>query len=101
MVDPFSGTTYVPGTVIGYQLLVTVSGSGDVENLVITDTLPGDLEYLAGSLIVNGATEDDDFAPAATDNSGFDSGIQTVTVDLGQVAGGSPVISISFDAAIR
>ncbi len=91
----------MPGTVISYQLLVTVSGTGDAENLIVTDVMPAELEYIAASLFVNGSAEDDDFAPAATDNSGFDSGTQTVTVDLGSVAGGSPVISIDFDAAIR
>ena len=101
VVDPFGGATYVPGTVISYQLLVTVSGSGDAENLIVTDTMPVELEYIAASLLVNGSAEDDDFAPVATDNSGFDSGTQTVTVDLGNVPGGSPVISIDFDAAIR
>ena len=63
--------------------------------------MPAELEYQAGSLVVNGTPEDDDFVPAGTDNAGFDSGTQTITVDLGTVAGGSPVISITFDAAIR
>ncbi len=61
----------------------------------------GFLTYQAGSLVVNGTPEDDDFAPAGTGNAGFDSGTQTITVDLGSVAWGSPVISITFDAAIR
>ena len=101
VVDPFGGATYVPGSIVGYELQITVSGAGDAENLVITDVMPADLEYQAGSLVVNGTPEDDDFAPAGTDNAGFDSGTQTITVDLGTVAGGSPVISITFDAAIR
>ncbi len=101
VVDPFGGATFVPGTVISYDLSVTVSGSGGAENLIVTDVLPAELEYLASSLSVNGTAEDDDFAPAATDKSGFDSGTQTIIVDLGTVAGGSPVIRINFDATIR
>ena len=45
--------------------------------------------------------EDDDFMPAGTDNSGFDAGTQTITVSSGTIAGGAPVMSITFDAAIR
>ena len=99
--DPFGGNTLVPGTVITYQLQVTVSGSGAAETLVVNDVIPAELEYQAGTLTVGGVGEDDDFAPAGTDNSGFNAGTTSVVVDQGTVAGGSPTIVISFDAAIR
>ena len=101
IVDPFGGTTLVPGTVITYQLDVTVTGAGSAENLVVTDVLPAELEYQTNTLTVAGAGEDDDFAPAGVDNSGFNSGTGTIVVDQGVVAGGSPTIVITFDAAIR
>jgi len=84
---------------------VEVSGSGMAEALVITDLIPAELEFLAGTLAVSalppGEEVDDDFAPAGVDNTGFDAGTQTVTVSLSDVAGGAAVITISFDAAIR
>ena len=99
--DPFGGTSLIPGTILTYQLDVNVSGAGSAEGLVVTDVIPAELEYQPGSLNVAGAPEDDDFAPAGTDNSGFDASTTTVTVAQGTVAGGAPTIVITFDAAIR
>jgi uncharacterized repeat protein (TIGR01451 family) len=105
VVDPFGGATLVPGAVITYTLEVEVSGTGTAEALAITDLIPAELEYLAGTLAVSalpaGEEVDDDFAPVGIDNTGFDAGTQTVTVSLSDVAGGAPVITITFDAAIR
>lgn len=105
VLDPFGGATLVPGSVITYQIDVTVSGSGDAENLVISDPIPADLEYQPGSLNVSalpaGEEQDDDFAPAGTDTTGFDGASQTVTVNLDAVSGGSPVITITFQTTIR
>ncbi|MCZ6640489.1 MAG: isopeptide-forming domain-containing fimbrial protein [Gammaproteobacteria bacterium] len=105
VLDPFGGATLVPGSVITYQIDVTVSGSGDAENLVITDPIPADLEYQPGSLNVSalpaGEEQDDDFAPAGTDTTGFDGANQTITVNLDAVSGGGPVITITFQTTIR
>jgi uncharacterized repeat protein (TIGR01451 family) len=103
--DPFGGTTLVPGTVITYQIDATVSGAGDAENLLIADPIPADLEYVPGSLSVSalpaGEEADDDFAPAGTDNTGFDGANQTIIVNLATVAGGTPVITMTFQTTIR
>lgn len=101
VLDPFGNATLVPGSVLTYELTVTVSGSGNADALAITDVIPAELEYQANSLQINAAAEDDDFAPAGTDTSGFDAGTSTVIVDRGTVAGGSPAIVITFDVAIR
>ncbi len=101
IVDPFGGATLVPQTVITYRLEVSVTGSGAAENLVISDVIPADLEYQAGSLVVDGVAEDDDFAPSGTDNTGFNTGTATLVVDRGTVAGGAPTIVVTFEAAIR
>ena len=78
VVDPFAGTSVVPGSIITYQLELSVNGSGSAENLVVTDPLPGELNYVAASLQIDGVAEDDDFAPVATDGSGYNSGTQTI-----------------------
>lgn len=101
IVDPFGGTTLVPGTIISYQLEVSVVGSGTAQALVIRDLIPAELEYQIGTLQVAGAGEDDDFAPSGTDNSGFDAGTTTVIVDQGDVVAGGANILVTFDAAIR
>lgn len=99
--DPFGGSTIVPGSVITYELIVRVIGSGTAEALTVADVIPVELEYQANTLTVSGATEDDDFAPSGTDNSGFDAANTTLLIDTGDVAGGTADIVISFDAAIR
>ncbi len=101
IVDPFGGTTLVPGTVITYQLDVSVTGSGTAESLVVSDVIPADLEYQAGTLQIDGVAEDDDFAPSGTDNSGFNAGTTSIVVDRGDVVGGAPTVVITFEAAIR
>lgn len=101
VVDPFGGSTLVPGSIISYQLEIAVTGTGDAENLVITDVLPAELDYRADTLRIDGVIEDDDFAPAGTDNSGFNDATTTVVVDRGVVSGGGPTIVVTFDAVIR
>ncbi|MDA1073349.1 MAG: hypothetical protein O3A63_01130 [Proteobacteria bacterium] len=100
VVDPFGGSTVVPGSVLTYQLDVTVNGAGSVDNFVVSDLIPADLAFASGTLMIDGVAEDDDFIPLATDNAGFNAGTSTVTVDLGTVGGGS-VVSIVFEAALR
>jgi hypothetical protein len=53
------------------------------------------------SALPAGEEVDDDFAPVGVDNTGFNAGSGTVTVSLGDVAGGTPVITITFETAIR
>lgn len=104
VLDPFGGATVVPGAVITYQIDATVSGTGSADALVVSDIVPADLEYVPGTLTVSalppGENADDDFAPTGTDNTGFDGPNQTVTVTLGDVAGGSATIVITFQATI-
>jgi uncharacterized repeat protein (TIGR01451 family) len=101
VLDPFGGVTLVPGSIITYQLEITVTGSGTAQALVISDVIPLELDYQLTTLVVAGVAEDDDFAPAGVDNSGYDPGTASVRVDQGDVAGGSPSLIITFDAAIR
>ena len=105
ILDPFGGASLVPGSIITYQIEVSVTGSGGADNLIVSDPIPADLEYQPGTLSVSalpaGENADDDFAPAGTDNTGFDSGNQTIIVNLATVSGSDPAITITFDAAIR
>lgn len=62
------------GTVITYQIQVNVTGSGTATGLIITDSLPSDVNYVAGTLNVTPAPV------SATVSAG------TATIDLGNVA---------------
>ena len=50
VLDPFGGNRPVPGAVITYSLLATVSGTGTLNNLVINDPIPTGSQYQTGSI---------------------------------------------------
>jgi uncharacterized repeat protein (TIGR01451 family) len=81
--DPFGGTKSVPGSVITYTLLATVSGSGAVANLAVGDPVPTATTYVPGSLTLQGT--------ALTDTADTDAGEFTgtaVAARFGTVAAG-------------
>jgi len=95
VLDPRGGSNAESGSVLTYRLTVTLSGSGSVSNLIITDPLPTQTTYVAGSMLVNGATRTD---AVDADNAQFSA--STVTVDFGNTV--SPVVHvIAFRATIN
>ncbi len=50
IVDPFGGNRPVPGAIITYSLVATISGAGTLNNLVITDPIPANVTYQTGSM---------------------------------------------------
>ena len=78
------------GTVITYQLLIKITGSGSADALVITDPLPVNLTY-AGSLIVPPSATSSDFG-VTTPN--------TLTVNFGSVTAPAN-LTITFKASIN
>jgi uncharacterized repeat protein (TIGR01451 family) len=82
--DPFGGTTQGPGSVITYTLTATVSGTGSLANVAITDPIPTGTTYKAGSITL-------DAAPL-TDAADADAGSFTgsgIAVGLGTIASGT------------
>lgn len=78
--DPFGGTRAVPGSTITYTLTASVSGSGALSGLAITDTVPAGSTYVANSITLGGAARTD---AADGDEGQFDAG--SITVSLGTV----------------
>ncbi|MEM7217257.1 MAG: hypothetical protein AAF515_02760 [Pseudomonadota bacterium] len=102
--DPGGGTTVVSGSVIDYEISVTLPVGGSATALTVTDPLPVELAYQPASLQVSalpaGEEFDDDFLPAGVDNTGFDPLAQALEVRFGDVVG--PVsYSITFQAVVR
>lgn len=96
--DLSGGSTVMTGSTISYTLSVSVIGTGTVTGLVITDVIPANTTYTAGTLRRNGSLLSD-----ASDGDAGDVGItaaNTVTVDLGNVTGGSAAQNIKFDVTI-
>lgn len=84
VLDPFGGSSHVPGSIITYSLVATVSGSGSLSNLTITDAVPSGTTYQAGSLTLDAA--------ALSDGADADAGEVTsgnLTVRLGSVPAGA------------
>jgi uncharacterized repeat protein (TIGR01451 family) len=95
VLDPRGGSNVEAGSVLTYRITVTLSGTGGVNNLIITDPLPAQTTYVAGSMLVNGATRTD---AVDADNARFSA--NTVTVDFGNTA--SPVVHvIDFRATVN
>jgi hypothetical protein len=82
--DPFGGTETVPGSIITYKLVATVSGTGTLNNLTIGDAIPTNSTYQTGSIILQGAGLSD-----TTDSDAGEYTGSAVNVRLGTVTGGT------------
>ena len=94
ILDPFGGSSPVPGAVITYTITANVTGSASIDNLIVTDTYPAGTTYVPGTLALNGG--------GLTDASGDDAGTASasaISVDLGTVSGGSAP-AITFNVTI-
>lgn len=92
--DPFGGTTRVPGAIVTYRLVATITGSGSLANLRIADQVPAGSTYRPGTITLEGAAVSD----AADADSGEFTGTG-IAVRLGTVAGGATRI-VTFQVAI-
>ena len=86
--DPFGGQRTVPGAVVTYRLVATVSGAGTLSNLTITDPIPSGSAYQTGSMTLQTSS-----GPAATltDAADADAGLfngTRIAVSAGNVTAG-------------
>jgi len=92
--DQFGGSARAPGATITYSLAATVSGTGSLANLRITDSVPAGTTYTLGSITLDGSP--------LTDASDADSGAFSaggIAVGLGNVAAGTTRI-VTFKVKI-
>ncbi|MXP09121.1 DUF11 domain-containing protein [Altererythrobacter halimionae] len=94
IVDSFGGNQPLPGARVTYTLVATVSGSGSISNLRITDAIPSGTSYAAGSLTLDTAalTDAEDGDAGKVDASGVD-------VLVGNAAAGN-AFTVTFDVII-
>jgi hypothetical protein len=95
LVDPFGGTSAVPGSVATFTLTAEVVGDGTLDSLVITDGIPDDTTYVDGSLALDGNPLTD----ASGDDAGEASDATGISVDIGTVNGGD-TFEVTFDVTI-
>ena len=95
ILDPFGGTTAVPGSTISYTLIATVSGSSTLPDLAISDPIPAGTTYVPGTLTLESG--------ALSDASDADQGEFTgtaIAVRPGDVASGQSR-TVSFKVTIN
>lgn len=84
VLNAFGNAEAIPGAIVTYSLVASVSGSGSVSGLTITDPIPTGTTYQAGSLKLNGST--------LTDETGDDAGqagAAGISVSLGNLPAGA------------
>ena len=97
VVDPNGTAVLMPGAVMTYQIVATLTGVGAANNLVIADPLPANITYVPASIMVDGVAKTD---AADADNAQFISTTQSVSVSLGNVAAPANIV-ITFRATIN
>jgi uncharacterized repeat protein (TIGR01451 family) len=95
VVDPFGGTTVVPGSVITYTLTANVTGAGSLNNVSIIDPIPSGTTYEAGTITYQSATQTD----GADGDAGNFNGTR-VAVTAGNVPAGSSRV-VTFKVKVQ
>jgi uncharacterized repeat protein (TIGR01451 family) len=93
--DPTGGTLPVPGALIQYTLTVVPSGSATASNVVVTDAVPANTSFVAGSILLNGAAVGAGVGDYNVTTPG------AVTVKLGNVPGGASAQVVKFQVQIN
>ena len=96
--DQFGGTQPIPGARITYQIVVTPSGVGTAQNAAITDDIPANTTYVAGTLRLNGAVLSDG---ADGDAGQFQLSPAQVRVALGDLTQASGAQTVQFAVTIN
>jgi uncharacterized repeat protein (TIGR01451 family) len=68
IIDPFGGNSPIPGAIVTYTLVATVSGAGTMNNLVITDPIPAKTTYSVETITLEAAALTDSSADADAGN---------------------------------
>lgn len=93
--DPFGGTRPVPGALITYRIVASVTGTGSVSGLAVTDPIPTNSSYQPNTLTLEGQP--------LSDSAGNDAGEASSTgiaVQLGTLAAGAQR-TITFQVKIN
>lgn len=93
--DPFGGSEVVPGAIVTYTLVATVSGSGTLTNVRVNDPVPAATSYQPGTLTLQGAALSD-----AADGDAGEVASNAVAVRLGNVSGGQ-TRTVTFQVRIN
>ncbi len=101
-----TGDQAIPGAEVDYLITVEVTGTGDASDVVVTDTLPGELKLKnesTGIITLNDASGTTIMTADIPDADGasYDANTRTITVKLGDVSAGSAIKNITFTTVIQ
>jgi uncharacterized repeat protein (TIGR01451 family) len=81
VLDPFGGSSPVPGAVITYTVTMTLAGSGTITGAQIDDSIPANTTYVAESIVLDTTTL---LSDAADSDAGRFTG-SAIAVTLGSI----------------
>lgn len=93
--DQFGGTQPIPGATVTYSLTASITGTGQVQNLQIADTIPTGTTYQPGSLKLDNVALSD-----AADSDAGTGGASGISVTIPSAAGGTTKV-VAFDVKIN
>ena len=98
--DPFNGTAAnrkaIPGAVIEYSIVVTNSGAANATAVALSDNIPNNTTYVAGSMTLNAGVLTD----AGSDDAGTFTGT-AVNVNAGTVNASGGSATVTFRVTIN
>ncbi len=99
--DPVNNTTNpkaIPGALVRYTILVTNNGAAAATAVTLSDSIPTNTKYEAGTMTLNSAALTD----AADTDGGATTGapVSSITVDAGTVAASGGTATITFDVKV-
>lgn len=86
VVDPQGGNKSVSGSNVTYKIIISTTGEGVINNVIITDSTPTNMTYKPNSILLNSSRLTD---AADTDKGSFSVPNNVVTINLGQITAGS------------
>ncbi|WP_105102980.1 DUF11 domain-containing protein [Microbulbifer pacificus] len=101
--DPFNNTTnpkFIPGALVEYCIVVTNSSATDADSVVLTDPIPSETTYEAGSVMTGTGAACDSSATDTGFGSTSGSPVDTVSASFGTISSGNPVW-ISFQVKLN
>jgi len=86
VIDPQGGSTAVSGAKITYKIVVNTTGTGVINNVVVTDPTPADMTYQTNTIFLENQNLTD---LNGDDNADFDASNKVATINLGSVSAGT------------
>jgi uncharacterized repeat protein (TIGR01451 family) len=88
----------IPGTTLTYTIVVTNNGTGDANTVVLTDNVPANTTFVAGSITLNAVSKTDAGGDDEADHNVTTAG--AVTVDVGTLVP-TATATVSFQVTIN